>query len=66
MKTTTRVQVIPPTEPTTYALPYGAREIVATVNASADEPLSDRINSQIAALVLLRDAVKFYERQERA
>lgn len=63
---TTRVQVIPPTEPTTYALPYGDTEYVATVNINASDPLSKRLQAQIEALVLLRDVARFYERQKAA
>ncbi len=62
---TTRVQVIPPTEPTTYALAYGDTEYVAMVEVSANEPLSSRLEAQIQALTLLRDTVRFYERKPR-
>ncbi len=61
-----RVTVTPPTEPTTYALPYGDTEHIATVNVSASDPLSKRLQAQIEALVLLRDVARFYERQEAA
>ena len=63
---TVRVQVIPPTEPTTYALPYGDTEHIATVNVSAGDPVSKRLQAQIEAFVLLRDVARFYEQQEAA
>ena len=62
---TTRVQVIPPTEPTTYALPCGDTEYVATIEVSVSEPLSSRLEAQIQALTLLRDTVRFYEGKPR-
>jgi hypothetical protein len=62
---TKHVTVTPPTEPTTYALPYGDTEYVATIEVSASEPLSSRLDAQIQALTLLRDTVRFYERKPR-
>ena len=61
-----RISVTAPIGPTLYALAYGDTEYVATVNVVADELLSDRLTAQIAALVLLRDTVRFYEGKRRA